>query len=176
MAHSNLNRHHPGWTGPPKKVRLLDLAESMGFNEASPDEGSPPIFPGSGEWEIRRYRTYDRWWFLKDFLFKTLIPWGNDPIWHAYFFKWVETNHQLGSDFFSFEAGDFVFFALFLFGDILGILWYTEIIWIITWIGSNYMGLFHPCKYSLELFLFGDIMISYRFHGNSAWKPTNLGE
>ena len=22
-------------------------------------------------------------------------PWGNDPIWRAYFFKWVETNHQL---------------------------------------------------------------------------------
>ena len=32
-------------------------------------------------------KCYSRWWFQILFIFTT--TWGNDPIWRAYFFKWV---------------------------------------------------------------------------------------
>ena len=32
-------------------------------------------------------KCYSRWWFKILFIFTT--TWGNDPIWRAYFFKWV---------------------------------------------------------------------------------------
>ena len=182
MAHSDLNRHHPGWTITQKwgcwiwrnpwvstklllmKVgRIVFLSSTESTREAgSENSGARSYYIGGG---------FSKIFFClnPDFLGK----WSNLT---SIFFQMGWFNHQLGSDFFFLWSWWLCFLALFCLVIFLGILWYTQIIWVITWIGSNYMGFFHPCKYiAWNCFC---LVISWYltgFHGNSAMKTYQFG-